>query len=359
MNLEVHMNKGLATITLTVAAAAIFAGCGKSADSFSLLADASSYKQNAQYIPRKVDILWVVDNSGTMETSQTNLGNNFPSFIQNFIDKGSDFRMAVTTTDAYLAPYYNQETRSRIRDGAGAVHSGVFVMDKNTPNLVDVFLKNITQGVLGGGDERAFSSFEETLKNPWNAGFRRPDAFLAVIIVSDEDDFSHSDYEGQGLNHYYFSQDYNDPKMHSIQRYVDYLTNFTAVAGAGKNFSVSAISIFDEDCLKQLKDSEQKLALRYGQLVDATGGEKISLCSNFSQSLSELSKALVNLSSSFALNRTPIPESIVVSINGIVIPQGSGWRYDAAKNSIVFDKSKEPAANDDVRISFDPAGVKN
>ena len=51
----------------------------------------------------KVDILWVVDNSGSMEDSQENLARNFNSFINRFVDENTDqlvdFQMAIITTD--------------------------------------------------------------------------------------------------------------------------------------------------------------------------------------------------------------------------------------------------------------------
>lgn len=362
------MKSRIATLTIAAASAVILSACSKGADSFSLLADASSYKQNAQYIPRKVDILWVVDNSGSMESSQTALANNFSAFINKFIQTDSDFRMAVTTSDAFLAPYHaaNQPSYfpyadySLIRDGAGSTHSGVFVMDKNTPNKADVFLKNIKQGTSGSGDERAFSSFVATLNDTRNSAFRRPDAFLAIIIVSDEDDFSHNDGTN-GMNTYNFMENYNDASMFSVQSYVDYLKNFTATAGAGKNFSVNTISILDTVCLNQLKNSAQKVGQRYIQLADATGGQKISLCSDFSQSLQLLSQSIVELSSVFQLTREPIPETIVVTVNGVNVPQDAinGWTYDAATMSIAFHGQGIPQAGADVRINFDPKGVKN
>lgn len=334
-------------------------------DSFSRLADASSYKQNSVYTPRKVDILWVVDNSGSMASSQKNLTDHFQSFIEKFMQTNSDFHMAVTTTDAYLTPYDSlYADYSKIRDGVTNQdlnnHSGVFVMKKDTPNLNNVFLTNITQGIRGAGDERAFSSIEATLKDTRNAGFRRADAFLAVIIVSDEDDFSHNDLT-TGLAGYYFTENYSDPNMFSIQRYMDFLTNFTSAAGSGTNFSVNAITIFDQACFDQLKGNGQKFSQRYGQLVTASSGKLISLCSDFSTSLQDLSRSILELSSEFSLARLPIESTIVVTVNGVVVPQGAtnGWTYKSASNSIVFHGSAIPQAGADVRINFDPAGVKN
>jgi hypothetical protein len=193
-----------------------------------------------------------------------------------------------------------------------------------------------------------------------NSAFRRPDAFLAVIIVSDEDDFSHND-NTNGMNTYNFMENYNDPSMYSIQHYVDFLTNFTASAGAGKNFSVNTISILDSACLNKLQNSAQKIGQRYKQLASATGGKATSLCDDFSDSLKVLADAIVDLSSEFKLTREPIESTISVTVIGVVVPKDAvnGWTYNASAISISFHGSAVPAAGADVRINFDPKGVKN
>ncbi|RYZ87109.1 MAG: hypothetical protein EOP06_13265 [Proteobacteria bacterium] len=351
------MKSFLASVTFCTAAT-LATGCGKSADSYSLLSDASSYKQNSTYIPRKVDVLWVIDNSGSMQTSQQNLTDHFQAFIQRFQQTDSDFHMAVTTSDAYLAPYDpSYATYSRIRDGVTNsdmnVHSGVFVMTKATPNLNTVFLKNITQGIRGSGDERVHSSMEATLSDPWNNSFRRPGAFLAVIMVTDEDDFSHN-----GLN---MSENYNDSSMIPAQHYLDFLTNLTAFGGSSKNFSVNAITIVDSACRAQLTTGSQKISTRVAELVNGSGGQLVSLCSDFSTSLQSLSNSIIELSSSFQLTRVPLESTLVISVGGSVIPRGSsnGWTYDAGSNSIVFHGTSIPAAGADITVNFDPATIRN
>jgi hypothetical protein len=353
------MNGRLRILSLS-AVALLFTGCGKSADSFSLLSDGAGFKQNAVYVPRKVDVLWVIDNSGSMASSQNNLANNFQAFINRFQKTNTDFRMAVTTTDTYLAPYYNSPSMARLRPGKDLSNNQYYVMTPTTPDLANVFLTAIKQGTSGSGDERAFSSFKEALSSSLNTDFHRPDAFLSVIIVSDEDDFSHDDYT-TGTSGYYFTENYNDPKMFTVQSFVDFLTQYTAVAGAGKNFSVNSISSIDTACVNTLGNGGQKVSTRYFSLVDATGGVKGSLCSDFGNTLDIISNSIISLSSVFHLSREPNPDTIVVYVNGAVVPQGAvdGWTYDAATISVVFNGSSVPAAGADVNITFDPAGVKN
>jgi hypothetical protein len=143
--------------TVAVASAVgMLAGCAKGGGSFSTLADSASFKQEASYTAKKIDILWVIDNSGSMKTSQDNLASNFQAFIGRFNQNNNDFHMAVGTTDAWYKQFHSTSQLARLRDGAGSTHSGVFVMDKDTPNLSSVFQTNIKQGINGNGDERAF-----------------------------------------------------------------------------------------------------------------------------------------------------------------------------------------------------------
>ena len=322
-------------------------GCGKQEPSYSLLAAQNVFDQ-AVVLNNKIDILWVIDNSGSMQTAQTNLANNFNSFIQSFAAKGYDYHIGVTVTDAFLATYQSNPSLARLRDGVGSNHSQVFVINPGTPQINNVFITNVTQGIFGSGDERAFQSFREVLSSPLNSDFRRPDAYLAVIIVSDEDDFSANQAASIGEN-------YNHSKIHPISTYVDYLDQ---LVGAPSKHSVSAIAVWDQACLNQSHPAAQ-IGIRYGQLVDATGGIKGSLCSNFSSTLDALQNHLAELSTQFILNRVPVESSIQVIVNGQLVPNdaSNGWTYDAALNSIFFHGTAIPAQGAQIIINFDPVTI--
>src|SRR5262249_38256966 len=161
------------TMNCLIAISAAFAltACNHGAGSYSILGESQTFRQNDAQLNTKIDVLWVIDNSGSMETSQKNLADNFPTFIQKFSDKGYDFKLAVTTTDSYLAnpiwnDYYNtvpkpsyydglpQEQIAKFRDGVAArspsqaaAHSGYFFLTPSTPNLFANFVINATQGI--------------------------------------------------------------------------------------------------------------------------------------------------------------------------------------------------------------------
>lgn len=77
-----------------------YTGCGSSGVSISVLPSTEEFQQytNADV---KIDILFVIDDSGSMSPEQQDLYNNFKNFIELFYDKGFDFRVAVAKTSAF------------------------------------------------------------------------------------------------------------------------------------------------------------------------------------------------------------------------------------------------------------------
>ena len=344
--LSVGVLAGLLVVGLTA--------CDKSGGGVSILSAEENFKVSISTQPRPVDILWVVDNSGSMQSSQTNLSNNFNSFIQDFVTLRYDFRMATTTTDTWFEQYnsnqlYSSRWRTGNRTGSTPTNSGVYVMNKNTPSLNSVFTTNANVGINGNGDERAFASMKRSLSNAANADFRRNNAFLAIVIVSDEEDFSRTDSS--------FSESYSDPKLIPVSSYVSYLDTLTGSSAANRKdaYQVNAIYIKDSACLSQLNNSSQKISTRYGQIADSTGGVKGSLCDSFNTVLQSIKDKILVASAVFKLDREPQPGSIVVKVNGAQISESATtWTYDTAANSIRFAEQAVPAADDNIQITYDP-----
>ena len=343
-------------------------GCGKDS-SFSLLEETDNFVQSTSS-NSKIDILWVIDNSGSMQTSQQNVINNLDAFIADFATRNLDFKMAVTTTDGYRSLYTSNPNCARFRDGilnascntvSGATYSGIRVMDKNTPNIESVFLTNALQtigGVYGSGDERAFQSMQTSLNSSLNAGFVRPDSFLSVIIVSDEEDSSRSVASGSA-------------PLHTLQTYVDYLDSLTTSDPINRRYNVNGMVIKDSACRTQLGGSDRDIAQRVMDLVDlvntghavpAANGKKTSLCStNFSDDLADIATGILVGASEFKLDRIPIPSTIVITVNGVLVEEesvsssGEGWTYVEATNSIFFSSGVVIPAGASISVNYDPA----
>ena len=353
--------KAVKIVALVLTALTITA-CGNGSTSYSLLSEGNAFRQASSQQLTKIDVMWVVDNSGSMASSQTNLANNFPAFNKKFTEKNYDFQMALTTTDAYLAlplytPYYNtvptpsyyqgrpQEEIAWFRDGNPTQGpSGYSILTSAITDLHNVFIQNVMQGIAGRGDERSFQSMRTALDSPNNSGFVRQGGFLAVILVTDEDDFSHD-----GTAQY---ERYDRP-LHTVDSYVSYLDGLTGSSGPGRRYSVNSISVNDQACLDSINNGAQKIGVRVGQLATATGGVKGNLCGDFAQELALISKSIVELSTQFFLNGSPVPESIRVIVNGVEVPK-SGWTYIAASNAIQFQYAYTPPQNAIINVTFDP-----
>lgn len=365
-------------LIMTIGWLSLTACDSKKAKNFSILADANVYSQDSIYEPRKIDVLWVIDNSGSMQTSQDNLAANFRSFIEKFQKLKFDYHIAVTGTDAWKTLFDSSKPNSRLRDGGALIfdesgnpmknpdgsfmktHSGVFVIDRNTPDMMNTFVTNAVLGAHPLGDERAFQSIQASLLNPDNSGFRRDDAFLAIIIVSDEDDFSNPTTT-------WTRNAYDNPlyPLYPIQDYVDFLDGYTSRpnSSAPANYSVSTITIQDEGCKATLASdgfTERIPGQRYMQLAEATGGTIGSLCSPFDETLTSISDSIVNYSSIFPLTRIPIVNTIKVQVNGVLIQNDevNGWTYREKDNSIWFHGTSTPPSGSNIRIDFDPVGIK-
>lgn len=345
--------KQFAPISL-ISSVLLTAGCDKGGSNFSVLSTSAQYQQEVTYEPRKIDVLFVVDNSGSMSSSQVSLANNFPSFINYFKAKGYDFKIAVTTTDAYYGDQFVSSGCSLCNLNQTKFKSGTtpktYVIDSTTSSLESVFAQNVNVGVVGSGDERAFSSFKAALNSSLNTGFHRPTAFLSVIIVSDEDDFSHGDIN--------LNESYSQPTLHTISSYKTFLEGFTA-GQSTTDFHVSTISVLDDACRISL-GAGRKVGLRYMSLADATGGSKNSICNNFDLILNNISTDIANqIKAQFFLTRNPIVTSIRVIIEGILVPEEAlnGWTYDPGTNSVSVHGTYTPNAGASVTINFDPASV--
>jgi hypothetical protein len=160
---------------------------------------------------RNVDILFVIDDSSSMEGEQNSLARNFPEFmrvlgeiqgglpnvhigvvssnvgageVDECAGEGDDGMLQIGGGDACNAPA--EKFLSDIRLDSGE-------RDRNyTGDLEDTFACMAKLGTDGCGLEMHLESMIRAVDGR-NPGFIRDDAFLAVIILADEDDCSDPD----------------------------------------------------------------------------------------------------------------------------------------------------------------------
>ena len=166
-------------------------------------------------INRDLDILFLIDKSPTMGDEQASLTANFPRFMQilSEVEGGlPNVHIGVISQDIGAGGMTvggnctgagdNGDLLAIPRVPGCTPPTGNFISDiesagtrrKNyTGTLEDTFSCIATLGPNGCGFEQHLGSLTKALVgNPRNAGFLRPNAFLAIIIISDEDDCTHS-----------------------------------------------------------------------------------------------------------------------------------------------------------------------
>lgn len=195
------------------------------------------YKDIPVTVNRDLDLLFVIDNSGSMGEEQASLRANFPKFIDvlKTIQGGlPNIHIGVITSDMGTMggpPIGNVGSGGCAGTGADGVMRNLpgqqnirYISDikdevtgvrtrnyGNEDQLSSVFSQMATVGSTGCGFEMHLGAMRRALDNPANGGFIRPNAYLAVIFIADEDDCSLK--EGQGQN--FFGQ----PVINDIQSY--------------------------------------------------------------------------------------------------------------------------------------------
>lgn len=216
-----------------------------------------------------IDVLFVIDNSGSMGQEQTNLIANFPGFISVLETSGLDYRVAVTTTGRdynYTMTFPVGGGIPMSQDGGdnGTMLKSAAMtrrwIEKADADVSGTFSGVANVGVDGPSDEMPLSSmrdaFEERMTDGTNAGFHRPEALLAIVVLTDEEDCSYEQSVTLG-----FSQSLCDAQMEPVGNYVAFLDQYTGnrsrwatavIAGPGPGACSSDFGSADE--ATRLKD---------------------------------------------------------------------------------------------------------
>ncbi len=296
---------------------------------FDINAASEAQLQNITY-NNKVDLLWVVDTSTSMGAHQQNLSNQFGSFIDVLNAKKIDYHIAIITMDMSAS------------GEKGRFVGTPSVIASANPNAKTLFQKNIKIGETGSSVERGFEAMKMALSPARlaseNKDFLRADAQLAVIFVSNEEDRS----SGQ-------PQDY--------AAFLDTLKPINTDEEPPK-WSANFIGITVPNGVCHTRGDIAYPGDRYMDLARLSEGQIAEICDNdLSNALSNIRKRIVERLVEFYLSQKPLIESIVVRVNGKIIPKDAtnGWTYEEVGFVIRFHGSSVPAADAVVNIDYKPA----
>jgi hypothetical protein len=347
----------------------------------------------------KIDLLWVIDNSGSMADKQAKLAASFQRFIDEFSRGDVDYHIAVTTTDVF----------ANTAGSSGTFYGTPPIITSADDDPLSEFQQNVKVGILGSGNEEGFAACKAALDQVNNSNapitqarqscengcsgntdcvsncdannepqFLRPDAYLYVIFVSDDEDHSESDAV-------YWS------------RYLE------TVKGLGNEEEVTASAIVGD---ADGPPCDARAGIRYTQVAQLTGGVVGSICdTTFDQNLTNLAVNAVGLKRHFLLGTPPQQDTLNVvvaypcdtaatefggctsvddncsggtspSVLGLIChplvaqpvdppdanhPDGftAGWSYQCSDNSIYFHRDANgdsvPGLRSQVQVTYQPA----
>jgi hypothetical protein len=258
-----------------------------------------------QALRSAADLLFIVDNSCSMAEEQTNLADNFETFINTMVLTDADWQIGVITTD-------NANFRGDI-------------IRPDDADPVGEFQDQTLVGTGGSGDERGNEYAYNALQPGADAGpgsdFLRDDARLNIIFISDEPDSSAGTWVDY-VNYYWTLKSDTDMVVaHAIAG--DWPSGCaTAYAGTG-----------------------------YYETVSAMGGLYLSICAtDWSSHLESLAEVAATDLSSFELTQVPVEETIEVRVDGVV--QTTGWTFNSTDNAVEFDDDHIPSGGSTIEVEY-------
>ena len=331
-------------------------------------------------VEAKVDILVAVDNSGSMGNVIENVQQNASRFFEAFIDRDDiDWNLGVIAitqgqNGVVGRPFLGFEEPFGLRAN--------FFLNKSS--VIRIFNDSFSRLIFtrDAGAEYVFASVEKVLtdENLQYQNFRRKDAHLIVIMITDEIEWSNSYSNDDEIDHY--SADIFLDRLvtqldvdKSKVRFYGVLEAFFRPAlriescydrppdpymNAGAPGS-SASGQYDYDLVPN--DQINYSSSAYKRIIDETGGRVVSSCDeNFGTQLATIGSDIASFVSlkSVPLERRPRPESIEIYHNDRYIPggmleRGGFWFYEEISNSINFYNTDfiDDITTDQLFIRFD------
>ncbi len=288
--------------------------------------------------PTKVDVLFVVDDSGSMSDKQTALGTAFAGFINYATSQALDYRIAVTTTGVDIEHGNVVSNTPDDRNGClFAAPGNPKVLTPTTPNGATVFAQNVQVGTSGNYTEMlirpAFLTFGPEAQAGCSAGFPRPDAALSVVVVSDA----------------------SDQDLFPLEAYQAHFLSLRP----GNTFAFHAViphKPVPGGCYTDDPDGNTRVE----ELVAATGGTTVDICStDWTAAMGQLGKAVFGYRTRYRLGSVPVAGSVTVTVNGVALPSSipgtTYWLYDAAANAVDFTAAGLPPVTSQVLIGYQAA----
>lgn len=251
----------------------------------------------------QTDIVFYVDQSGSMQDDQERLSANFNRFVGILEELDLDWQIMVVTDE----------------DGC----HNESILDRDTPDASSIFTRAVS-GPNGMWTEAGLTivakALQDTGSGACNAGFLREDAKTTAVMISDEPEQSRTDWQ---------------TKVAKMQEYAPSI-GITSIVGDVPDGCETAAP-----------------GTGYVEAALATGGAILSICnedwSSYFATIASLSA--FGQTDTFVLTSIPDPATLVVWVDGAQVT--TGWTYDATWNAVHFDAASVPAPGVQVQAAYD------
>jgi hypothetical protein len=290
---------------------------------------------NTQAFDPRVDILFVVDNSGSMGDHQQNLADNMAKFTSTFTKSSVlDYNIGIVTTDM------------RHGECCGELVGSTRIVNKNTPGGDQILASNFLVGTNGDGIEASFDPIVAALSPPtvtaWNVGFLRQEASLVVIFITDAEDQSKRT-DATGL--YKFLLGLKQGDANKVLAY--------------------GVLVPTKSTINCRRDENNTTPLRIEKFLSMVSNHRnnvMNLCDpDYGTRLANMAKDIIDkVGNIIYLSRAPDFNSIRVSYGNFDLPQDyhKGWSFDPKKNAIILgdeiDWISQPTGSR-IKVFYNPA----
>lgn len=271
-----------------------------------------------------VDVLFVVDDSSTMEGAQDTLTAALDAFVAPLAEERTAFRLGVTTTSLDPEP-------------VGLLGMPPF-LTRDDPDWADSLVARVAVGTAGADKEKGLGAARAVVRD---AGFVRPEGTLLAVFVSDEEDCTDDGaLDGDPAVACYTDADRLTP--------VDEVVRELRTLVGGDAVTLGAIVGFENGGCGVYRGN------RYLQSVAYTGGIAADICEDPRYALGELGAIATGLRRTFLLGRAAQPESLEVYVDGESVPVDplDGYGYDPDTWFVSLHGAAVPARGAEIRVSY-------
>jgi hypothetical protein len=292
------------------------------------------------------DILWVVDDSGSMEDDQMAVQSAADAMAEVLESAQVDFRLGVARMFANRQP--GDPRRGRL-EGAG------FTRD------LAQFRRDVVVGADGGwepGLQTGLDALGQALPRTGpdeapDPQRLRADAAAIVIHLSDERD-QHVECAACGA----CDAAEGEPRSCARPEGQEVIDRFVAEHRALGAVTFALVGDLPNGCNQGTGRDDFEPGQGYVEVAAATGGQFGSLCGDMRQNLQDVARVATGVSSIYTLSAIPASATLKVAIGppgrGRVVPRSgdNGFDYDPVQNTIVFFGDARPAEGEEVVVGY-------